>query len=109
MADAPRPVRADAGAHFQGQSEPPAPRRNSIRGRVKLTVRVDVDPAGAVTDAKIEGSGGSRYFADLALKTVRQWKFEPVKVNGSETGQRWRVRFEFLRSGTKVQRQRLSP
>jgi TonB family protein len=83
--------------------------RNTIRGKVKLNIRVDVDSAGAVTDAKIEGSGGSRYFSDLALKTVRQWKFEPVKVNGSETSQRWRIRFEFLRSGTKVQRQRLSP
>jgi TonB family protein len=83
--------------------------RSTIRGRVRLNVRVDVDPAGAVTDAKIEGSGGSRYFSNLALNTVRQWKFEPVKVNGSETGQRWRIRFEFLKSGTKVQRQRLSP
>jgi len=61
-----------------------------------------------VIDAKVE-SGNSRYFSDLALKTVRQWKFEPVNVNGSEAGQRWRVRFEFLKSGTKVQRQRLSP
>lgn len=83
--------------------------RSTIRGRVRLSVRLEVDPSGAVTDAKIEPPGGGRYFSDLALKTVRQWKFEPVKVNGSDTAQRWRVRFEFLRSGTKVQRQRLSP
>lgn len=83
--------------------------RRSIRGRVKVNLRVEVGPSGAVTDAKIEGSGGSRYFSDLSLKTVRQWKFDPVNVNGSETGQRWRIRFEFLKSGTKVQRQRLSP
>jgi TonB family protein len=93
----------------QPMPEVTAQARNTIRGRVRLNVRVDVDPAGAVTDAKIEGSGGSRYFSNLALNTVRQWKFEPVKVNGSETGQRWRIRFEFLKSGTKVQRQRLSP
>lgn len=83
--------------------------RSTIRGRVRLSVRLEVDPSGAVTDAKIEPPGGGRYFSDLALKTVRQWKFEPVKVNGSDTAQRWRVRFEFQRSGTKVQRQRLSP
>jgi len=102
-------VQPDSGAPGQPMPEVTAQARNTIRGQVKLSVRVDVDPAGAVTDAKIEGSGGSRYFSDLALKTVRNWKFEPVKVNGSETGQRWRVRFEFLKSGTKVQRQRLSP
>ena len=99
----------DAGAPGQPMPEVTNQARSTIRGRVKLNVRVDVDPAGAVTEAKIEGSGGSRYFSNLALNTVRQWKFEPVKVNGSETGQRWRIRFEFLKSGTKVQRQRLSP
>lgn len=83
--------------------------RGTIRGRVRLSVRLEVDPSGAVTDARVEPPGGGRYFSDLALRTVRQWKFEPVKVNGSDTAQRWRVRFEFLRSGTKVQRQRLSP
>jgi TonB family protein len=103
------PAVDDAGAPGQPMPEVTAQARSTIRGRVRLNVRVDVDPAGAVTEAKIEGSGGSRYFSDLALKTVRQWKFEPVKVNGSETGQRWRVRFEFLKTGTKVQRQRLSP
>jgi TonB family protein len=104
-----QPANVDAGAPGQPMPEVTNQARNTIRGKVRLNVRVDVDPTGAVTVAKIEGSGGSRYFSDLALKTVRQWKFEPVKVNGSETGQRWRIRFEFLRSGTKVQRQRLSP
>jgi TonB family protein len=99
----------DAGTPGQPMPEVTERARSTIRGRVKLNIRVDVDPAGVVTVAKIEGPGGSRYFSDLALKTVRQWKFEPVKVNGSETGQRWRIRFEFLKSGTKVQRQRLSP
>jgi TonB family protein len=83
--------------------------RNSIRGRVRLTVRVDVAPSGTVTDAKLESGGGSKYFGERALEAVRQWKFEPVSVNGSEVGQRWRVRFEFQKSGTKTQPQRLAP
>jgi TonB family protein len=99
----------DAGAPGQPMPEVMEKARSTIRGKVKVNVRVDVDPTGAVTDAKIEGTGGGRYFSDLAMKTVRQWKFEPVKVNGSQTGQRWRVRFEFQKSGTTVQRQRLSP
>ena len=103
------PVVDDGGAPGQPMPDVTGQARSTIRGRVKVSVRMDVNPAGAVTDAKIEGPGGGRYFSDLALKTVRQWKFEPVSVNGSETGQRWRVRFEFLKTGTKVQRQRLSP
>ena len=103
------PVAGDAGTPGQPMPEVTGQARATIRGRVRVNIRADVNPAGAVTDAKVEGSGGGRYFSDLALKTVRQWKFEPVKVNGSETGQRWRVRFEFLKTGTKVQRQRLSP
>lgn len=83
--------------------------RNTIHGRVKLSVRVDVSPSGAVTDAKVDSGSGSKYFSERALAAVRQWKFEPVSVNGSQVGQRWRVRFEFQKSGTKVQPQRLSP
>lgn len=83
--------------------------RETIRGKVKFSLRVDVAPSGAVTDAKVDSAGASKYFADRALAAVRQWKFEPVTVNGSEVGQRWRVRFEFVKNGTKVQPQRLSP
>jgi TonB family protein len=83
--------------------------RNSIHGRVRFTVRVDVGPSGTVTDAKLESPGASKYFSDRALAAVRQWKFEPVSANGSEVGQRWRVRFEFLKTGTKAQPQRISP
>jgi TonB family protein len=83
--------------------------RNTIHGRVKFNVRVEVDPSGTVTDAKLESSGASKYFSERALVAVRKWKFEPASVNGSQVGQRWRVHFEFLKTGTKVQPQRLSP
>jgi len=83
--------------------------RNTIHGRVRFNVRVEVDPSGTVTDAKLESSGASKYFRERALAAVRKWKFEPASVNGSQVGQRWRVRFEFLKTGTKVQPQRISP
>jgi TonB family protein len=83
--------------------------KSTIHGRVRLTVRVEVDPSGAVRDAKLDSPSTSKYFGERALVAARQWKFEPIVVNGSEVGQRWRLRFEFLKTGTKVQPQRVSP
>jgi TonB family protein len=112
-APAPETV-APAAAPATGIIEQPLPdimdrARNTIHGRVRFNVRVDVDPSGTVTDAKLESSGASKYFSERALAAVRKWKFEPVSVSGSQVGQRWRVRFEFLKTGTKVQPQRVSP
>jgi TonB family protein len=83
--------------------------RSTIHGKVKFTVRVEVAPSGTVTDAKLDSAGASKYFSERTLAAVRQWKFQPVSVNGSDVGQRWRVRFEFVKGGTKVQPQRISP
>lgn len=110
----PAPEPAVAAAPVSGILEQPAPditdqARNTIHGKVKLTVRVEVAPSGAVMDAKLDPPTASKYFGDRALAAVRQWKFEPVSVNGSEVGQRWRVHFEFVKTGTKVQPQRISP
>ena len=99
----------DADATGQPMPEIPANARRTIRGKVTVNVRVDVDPSGKVTDAKVESPGASKYFSDRTLKAVRQWKFQPISVNGSDSGQRWSLRFEFRTSGTKVQPKRLSP
>jgi TonB family protein len=106
----PEPV---SSAPVSGILEQPLPEitdkaSSTIHGKVRFNVRVDVGPSGAVTDAKLDSSA-SKYFGERALAAVRQWKFEPVTVNGSQVGQRWRVRFEFLKTGVKVQPQRLSP
>jgi TonB family protein len=78
--------------------------RRTIHGRVVVDVTVDVDPSGAVTNAKLDHAGGSKYLPASALKAARQWKFKPA-----DTAQQWRVRFEFRSTGTKAQSQRLSP
>lgn len=83
--------------------------RSTIHGKAKVTVIVDVDSSGAVTDARLESPGGSKYFSERTLQAVRRWKFQPVKVDGRDTAQKWRLQFEFQRAATKVQPRRISP
>jgi len=64
--------------------------RASIHGKVPIVVRVQADASGAVSSAKVESGGSSKYFADLALKAAKQWKFVP-----GEDGRAWMLRFEF--------------
>jgi len=64
--------------------------RATIHGKVPIFVRVEADASGAVTDAKIESGGSSKYFADLSLKAARQWKFAP-----GDSSHTWILRFEF--------------
>jgi TonB family protein len=78
--------------------------RRTIHGKISVNVNVEVDPFGAVTDAKLVPPATSKYFSDRALIAVRQWKFRPTNVE-----QQWRVHFEFRPAGTKVQPRRLSP
>ena len=77
---------------------PDVPRsaRGTIRGRIKVTVRVSVDSSGSVTDAAAENSGSSKYFARLATDAAREWKFVPAE---NQDSRKWLLRFEFSRGG----------
>lgn len=90
---------------------PDVPRsaRATIRGKLKVGVRVRVDPSGSVAVAKLDSPGPSRYFAELALKAARRWKFAPAKVNDTNVESEWILRFEFGRAGTKVVSRRAAP
>ncbi|HEV2688195.1 MAG TPA: TonB family protein [Bryobacteraceae bacterium] len=77
--------------------ETTAKARNSIQGRVRVTVRVQVDASGKVTDAELESPGPSRYFADAALEAAHRWKFPPA--DGART---WDLPFVIQRNGTSV-------
>jgi TonB family protein len=68
----------------------PAKAVSTIHGKVPITVRVQTDASGAVTSATVESGKSSQYFAELALKAARQWKFVP----GAD-GRAWTLRFEF--------------
>jgi len=80
------------------QEIPDVPRsaRESIRGNIKVTVRVSVDRAGNVVGATLEDRGSSKYFARLATEAARKWKFVAAEDPPSRA---WRLRFEFTRGG----------
>lgn len=77
---------------------PSVPRgaRDSIRGQIKVAVRVTVDRAGNVVAENLEVHGSSRYFARLATDAARKWKFAPAD---NQAPREWLVQFEFSRNG----------
>jgi TonB family protein len=76
--------------------------RNSIRGKLKVSVKVNVDRSGNVEDAELESRGPSKYFARAALAAAQDWKFKPATVDGRGVLSTWILRFEFTRGGTSV-------
>jgi TonB family protein len=78
---------------------PDVPRRtrDSIRGHIKVAVRVTVDSSGKVVDETLENPGPSKYFARLATEASRKWKFAPAGIRDSR---KWLLQFEFTRGGT---------
>jgi TonB family protein len=76
--------------------------RNSIRGKLRVSVKVNVDRSGNVEDAELESRGPSKYFARAAVDAARNWKFRPAKVGGQGVLSTWLLRFEFTRGGTTV-------
>ena len=74
----------------------------TIQGRVRVSVRVRVDPSGNVADARLESAGPSKYFAQLALQASRRWKFAPSSGDDPARPREWILHFEFLRTGTKA-------
>ena len=70
--------------------------RESIRGRIKIAVRVTVDRSGNVIDETLENPGPSKYFARAAVNAARKWKFAPSDTQDSR---KWLLWFEFTRAG----------
>ncbi len=75
---------------------------NTITGRIKVKVRVEVDASGKVTNATLITSGPSKYFANLALKAAQKWEFAAPQLNGQPTPSTWSLVFEFARTSTKA-------
>jgi TonB family protein len=76
--------------------------RDTIEGKIRVRVRVEVDPSGNVTEATLESPGPSKYFARLALEAAREWKFTPAQVRGQPVASEWILRFGFRRTDTEV-------
>jgi TonB family protein len=102
------PPRAPGGKVVR-QVLPDVPRsaQNTIRGTIKVVVRVEVDPSGKITAAKLKSSGSSRYFANQALKAAERWEFSAPEVNGQPTASTWLLQFRFKKTSIQASPQRV--
>ncbi len=68
----------------------------TIRGTVRVSVRVIVDEDGNVVAATAEDPGPSRYFERLSLEAAKEWMFAPAETRGRRL---MLVKFNYTRSG----------
>ena len=73
--------------------------RRTISGKIKVRVRVVVDSAGKVTEARLKDAGPSRYFARVALEAARRWKFAAAPDSNRRA---WTLLFAFTRARTEA-------
>ncbi len=76
--------------------------RNTIQGKIRVAVRLNVDASGNVTEARLTSPGPSKYFANQALQSAHRWKFKPRQVDGQPSASTWLLKYQFGRSGTEV-------
>ena len=81
----------------------------TIRGKVDVTVRVDVDSSGRVANATLASRGSSRYFNGKAVEAARMWHFKPAERDGAPVSSIWDLHFEFRRTGPEVNAIEVSP
>jgi TonB family protein len=83
--------------------------RNTIEGKVRVRVRVQVDASGNVVSTKLDSRGPSKYFARVALEAAQGWKFVPAQAKGQAVASQWILGFAFRRSGTEVVPKQVNP
>jgi TonB family protein len=83
--------------------------RSTITGKVRVGVKVAVDPSGRVVNASLTSPGPSRYFANMALQSARKWTFTPPRMAEQAVPSQWILKFAFARSGVEAQSQQVSP
>jgi TonB family protein len=90
---------------------PAAPQkaRDTIQGKVRISVKVHVDESGRVTQAAFDSPGPSQYFAGLALKAAQLWKFAPAQMGGRNVPSEWVLRFEIDPAAINVYPHETSP
>jgi len=76
--------------------------RRSVRGKIKVHVKVNVDPAGNVTQATVKGGRQSRYFAHTSLDAAKRWKFVPAQSQEKTDARSWLLTFAFTRAKTEA-------
>ena len=73
----------------------------TIHGRVRLTVRVQADAHGKVSDAQLASPSGSSFFNDAALKAAKKWQFQPADAASSDA-RSYLLEFIFTAAGPKA-------
>lgn len=86
-----------SGAIHEVVPEVPLRAQRTIRGHIKVWVRVIVNQDGSVFAATPDRAGSSRYFERLAIEAAKKWTFPPADTPGQRFMQ---VRFDFSREGT---------
>lgn len=101
-------AKTSAGSVVQGGVRqkvlPDAPQSalDTIRGTLRVVVKVAVDPSGNVADATLDSPGPSKYFARLALEAARKWKFQPAEVDGRPVSKEWLLQFYFKNTAVEA-------
>lgn len=72
--------------------------RSTIRGHVRVAVRVVVDSSGRVVRDNLDNPSSSNYFNRVASEAARKWRFSPA----DQASREWLLHFEFGREGTTV-------
>jgi len=75
--------------------------RSTIRGTVRINVRVQLNPDGTVSSAELANPAPSQFFANLALKAARQWQFTQPS-GASEPSPSPVIRFDFTQTSTSA-------
>jgi len=71
------PVEGSASVEHQVLPKVSEKARSTIRGTVRINVRVALNSDGSVASAELDSAAPSQFFAKLALDAARQWKFAP--------------------------------
>jgi TonB family protein len=81
----------------------------SIHGQFNLSIRLNVDSAGNVSDAEFDSPGPSKYFAKVAMQAAQRWKFKAPQVGGEAVPSEWLLQFKFTPAGTEITPVQISP
>lgn len=83
--------------------------RSTIRGKVRLSVRLQVNATGTVDSAELDTPASSKYFSEQAMKAAKRWQFAAPEVDGRSVPSQWLLHFEFSPSATNVRPAQVSP
>jgi TonB family protein len=102
------PLQVDAPTSPINEAIPDVPQSalDTIRGTVRVAVRVTIDKQGTVIDTVADDRGPSRYFERLAVEAAKRWTFTPTRSAEPRT---MLVRFNFTRAGATAEASSLDP